>query len=69
MASADMLADYGPIRSIPTTIFLDRQGRVVRRMLGYVDAETIDGSISDILQPGGIRAGIRLVSQRAAGGA
>jgi len=49
MASEGILDDYGPIRSIPTTIFIDRRGRIVRRLTGYVDAETLEGFIREIL--------------------
>jgi thiol-disulfide isomerase/thioredoxin len=49
MASENMLDDYGPIRSIPTTIFIDRRGRIVRRVTGYVDEETLEGFIREIL--------------------
>jgi len=49
MASESTLDDYGPIRSIPTTIFIDRRGRIVRRVAGYVDEETLEGFIREIL--------------------
>jgi peroxiredoxin len=49
MASEGVLDDYGPIRSIPTTIFIDRRGRIVRRVVGYVDEETLEGFIREIL--------------------
>ena len=49
MASEGILDDYGPIRSIPTTIFIDRRGHIVRRVVGYVDQETLDGFIREIL--------------------
>lgn len=49
MATEDVLDDYGPIRSIPTTIFIDRHGRIVRRLVGYVDEETLEGFIREIL--------------------
>ncbi len=49
MASEGMLDDYGPIRSIPTTIFIDRRGSIVRRVVGYVDEETLEGFIREIL--------------------
>ncbi len=49
MASEGMLDDYGPIRSIPTTIFIDRRGRIVRRVVGYVDVETLEGFVREIL--------------------
>jgi thiol-disulfide isomerase/thioredoxin len=49
LASESLLDDYGPIRSIPTTIFIDRRGRIVRRVVGYVDAETLEGFVREIL--------------------
>ena len=49
MASESVLDDYGPIRSIPTTIFIDRRGHIVRRVVGYVDQETLEGFVREIL--------------------
>ncbi len=49
MASESVIDDYGPIRSIPTTIFIDRHGRIVRRVVGYVDHETLEGFVREIL--------------------
>ncbi len=49
MAPEKMLDEYGPIRSIPTTIFIDRRGRIVRRLVGYVDRETLEGFVREIL--------------------
>jgi peroxiredoxin len=49
MATENVLDSYGPIRSIPTTIFIDRQGRILRRVVGYVDEETLEGFIREIL--------------------
>lgn len=49
MATEDMLDDYGPVRGIPTTIFIDRKGHIVRRVTGYVDKETLAGFIREIL--------------------
>ena len=49
MASENLLDDYGPIRSIPTTLFIDRRGRIVRRVVGYVDEETLEGFVREIL--------------------
>jgi thiol-disulfide isomerase/thioredoxin len=42
MADEDVLHLYGPIRSIPTTFFIDRDGRVARRVIGYIDPETME---------------------------
>ena len=49
MASEDVLDDYGPIRSIPTTLFINRRGEIVRRVTGYIDAETMKGFAQEIL--------------------
>jgi thiol-disulfide isomerase/thioredoxin len=49
MADERTLDDFGPIRSIPTTFFIDRQGEVVRRVVGYIDEETMDGYAKEIL--------------------
>lgn len=50
MANDDVLEAYGPIRSIPTTFFINRKGEVVRRVVGYVDGETMEGYVQEILE-------------------
>ena len=42
VADERVLDLYGPIRSIPTTVFINRKGMVVRRVVGYIDAETME---------------------------
>jgi peroxiredoxin len=42
MANERVLDLYGPIRSVPTTIFINRRGEVVRRVVGYIDGETLE---------------------------
>src|SRR5437870_6978121 len=42
MADEHVLDEYGPIRSIPTTFFIDQRGQVVRRVVGYIDPETME---------------------------
>jgi thiol-disulfide isomerase/thioredoxin len=49
MANDAVLDAYGPIRSIPTTFFINRRGEIVRRVVGYIDAETMDGYVREIL--------------------
>jgi thiol-disulfide isomerase/thioredoxin len=49
MAPGSMLEDYGPIRSIPTTFFIDRRGMIVRRVVGYVDGETMETFAREIV--------------------
>nr|WP_093186518.1 TlpA disulfide reductase family protein [Sanguibacter gelidistatuariae] len=38
-----------PVQAVPTTVVLDRQGRVAARVLGQVDATTLDGLVADVL--------------------
>ncbi len=49
MANDEVLDAYGPIRSIPTTFFINRRGNIVRRVVGYIDGETMDGYVKEIL--------------------
>jgi peroxiredoxin len=49
LADEKVLADYGPIRSIPTTFFINRSGQIVRRVVGYIDEETLDSYVQEIL--------------------
>ena len=50
MAKDDVLDAYGPIRSIPTTFFINRKGDIVRRVVGYIDGETMEGYVKEILE-------------------
>lgn len=49
MANDRMLTDYGPIRAIPTTFIIDREGHIARRVVGYVDEDTMDRFIREVL--------------------
>lgn len=48
MADEKVLDLYGPIRAIPTTFFINRDGVVVRRVVGYIDEETLDGFVREL---------------------
>jgi len=48
MADEKLLDQYGPIRQIPTTFFINRRGKVVRRTVGYLDAETLDAYVKEL---------------------
>ncbi len=48
LANERMLSQYGPIRSAPTTVFINRKGLVVRRVVGYVDRETMESFIKEL---------------------
>jgi peroxiredoxin len=48
MADEKVLDEYGPIRSIPTTFFISRDGHIVRRVVGYLDQETIETYVREL---------------------
>ena len=48
MAEEKLLDQYGPIRQIPTTFFINRRGEVVRRTVGYLDSETLDAYVREL---------------------
>ncbi len=48
MADEKLLDQYGPIRMLPTTFFINRRGEIVRRTVGYLDAETLDGYVREL---------------------
>ena len=50
MANDDVLDAYGPIRSIPTTFFINRKGEIVRRVIGRIDPETMNAYVQEILE-------------------
>jgi thiol-disulfide isomerase/thioredoxin len=50
MAEEKVLDRYGPIRQIPTTFFINRQGMVVRRTVGYLDEETLDAYVQELFE-------------------
>lgn len=50
MANDDVLDAYGPIRSIPTTFFIARNGDIVRRVVGYIDGETMEDYVREIVE-------------------
>jgi thiol-disulfide isomerase/thioredoxin len=50
MANDDVLDAYGPIRSIPTTFFISRNGDIVRRVVGYIDSETMEDYVREIVE-------------------
>ena len=42
-----------PINAVPTTVLLDRQGRVAGRIIGRVDPSTLRTMVDDVLAEGG----------------
>ena len=48
LANDRILSQYGPIRSAPTTVFINRRGVIVRRVVGYIDQETMDSFIREL---------------------
>lgn len=51
MADEKLLDQFGPIRQVPTTFFINRRGQVVRRTVGYLDGETLDGYVKELIEP------------------
>ncbi len=49
MANDEVLDAYGPIRSIPTTFFINRDGHIVRRVVGYIDDDTMEDFVKEIV--------------------
>lgn len=49
MANEKVLDMYGPIRFLPTTFFINGRGEVVRRVKGYIDPETLDSYVVELL--------------------
>ena len=50
MANDEVLDAYGPIRSIPTTFFINRDGHIVRRVVGYIDDDTMEDYVKEIVE-------------------
>lgn len=48
MADEKLLDQYGPIRMLPTTFFINRKGEIVRRTVGYLDAETLESYVREL---------------------
>ena len=48
MADERVLDLYGPIRTIPTTFFINRRGVVARRVVGYIDSETLESYVREL---------------------
>ena len=48
MADERIMDLYGPIRSIPTTFFINRRGELVRRVVGYIDSETMESYVLEL---------------------
>ena len=49
VADDHMLDAYGPIRGLPTSIYISRRGEIVRRVVGYIDEETMEGYVRELL--------------------
>jgi len=50
MADEKLMDQYGPIRMLPTTFFINRRGLVVRRTVGYLDAETLESYVKELVE-------------------
>jgi len=43
-----------PVSAVPSTIFVDRQGRIAARVVGGIDASTLRQVIADLAGPGAV---------------
>ena len=50
MGNDDVVDKYGPISGVPTTIFLDKNGKEVTRFVGAQSYETFKPAFEEILQ-------------------
>jgi len=51
LAGTDAVADaYGGVQFLPTTVYVDRQGRVVERVAGLKGYKEIEDNIKKILE-------------------
>jgi thioredoxin-related protein len=53
MGNDEVLEKYGPISGVPTTIFLDRNGKELSRFVGAQSYETFKTAFDAILQGSG----------------
>ncbi|OGL47849.1 MAG: hypothetical protein A2161_19555 [Candidatus Schekmanbacteria bacterium RBG_13_48_7] len=48
IAGADLLNKFPPIRSIPTAVIYNRQGKIVKTLIGFNDEETLDAILKEL---------------------
>ena len=49
MGDNDVVNAYGGIRAIPTTIIIDRDGKIVDRVVGFLDRQRFEDEIREIM--------------------
>ena len=49
MGDNDVVNAYGGIRAIPTTIIIDRDGKIVDRVVGFMDRQRFEEEIREIM--------------------
>ncbi len=49
MGNQAVAQDYGGIRGIPTSFLVDRQGRIVDKYVGPIDAQTLEEAVKALL--------------------
>jgi len=49
MGDNDVANAYGGIRAIPTTIIIDRNGKIVDRVVGFLDRQKFEDEIRKIM--------------------
>ncbi len=49
IADQKVVSSYGGINAIPTTFIIDREGKIVEKVIGYRDKEFFEGKIKSLL--------------------
>ena len=49
MGNDDVVHAYGGIRSIPTTIIIDRDGKIIYRVVGLLDRQRFEDEVREVL--------------------
>jgi peroxiredoxin len=49
LGTREVVVDYGGIRGIPTTVFIDRDGRVAKHFVGFRPPQVFEKSIQELL--------------------
>ena len=52
IANDETAMGYGGITGIPTTFVIDKDGKIVKRFLGYTDPEVFEETIRPLLAEG-----------------
>jgi len=49
LGNTDVVNAYGGIRAIPTTVIVDREGKIVDKVVGYMDRKKFEEEVLDLI--------------------